>query len=385
MFFLRDALYAVAAQFFGGTIIQNFLIALGADSSHVGVYVTVVNSVNIAATLLFSGRSDRSKDVKTAISRFYILISLAYPGLAALCLLSGIGIKYAFFIALILGAINSLFVQLRTMFDYKTPYLIFDRDRYRKILPLDGIISGSACILSSLLLTFLLGKFPYFTVMPLGFLTAAVLILIASILNRRLRIHNEYAAPEKKAKVVDVIRSPKFTAFIAPNFLRGLARGVFDMTAVFGLYEKILNTSTSVILVTCANAAAMLACFSYSLGAKKFNNRFFVLTGTLLMSLMPILPFLPTSGFIALYFVCYLGATLVDYSIPLIVYDFVPYQIASTYNAWRMMLTTLGNSLAALAAGKLTGHAPTPLIYAVAVAFQLFCGLWYGFYKERRV
>ena len=99
---------------------------------------------------------------------------------------------------------------------------------------------------------------------------------------------------------------------------------------------------------------------------------------------MHALPFRSTSGFFALYFGCYLGATLVDYSIPLIVYDFVPYEIASTYNAWRMMLTTLGNSLAALAAGRLTGHAPTPLIYAVAAAFQLFCGLWYGFYRERK-
>lgn len=374
----------MAAQFFTGTIIQNFLISLGADSAQVGVYVTVVNSVNIAATLLFSGSSDRSKDVKTAISRFYILIGLTYPGLAALCLASGIGIKYSFIIVLILGACNSLFVQLRTMSDYKTPYLIFDRDHYRKILPLDGIISGSACILTSLLLTFILRKIPYFAAMPAAFLIAAGFIFASSVLNKRLRIQNAFPTPEKKASVIDVIRSPKFTAFIAPNFVRGLARGVFDLTAVFGLYERILNSSTSVILVTCANAASMLACFSYSLGAKKLNNRFFVLTGTLLMSLMPALPFLPTSGFIALYFVCYLGATLVDYSIPLIVYDFVPYEIASTYNAWRMMLTTLGNSLAALAAGRLTGHAPTPLIYAVAAAFQLFCGLWYGFYRERK-
>jgi hypothetical protein len=68
--------------------------------------------------------------------------------------------------------------------------------------------------------------------------------------------------------------------------------------------------------------------------------------GGVLTCTMIFLPWGNTWGFLGVYFVAYLGRTLVDSAVPTMLFPLIDPKIAGSFNAWRSVLFCLASILA---------------------------------------
>lgn len=384
-FWLRNALYSTAILFFGGTIMQTFLMKQGTGSGEVGIYTTALNAVNVAVSMLFSGIADKQKNIIRAISLDMLPVSLCWFGFIPLCLFFTSSATVTFRVSLVLGVIQSFFIALRTIYEYKLPYRIIPIENYGRLAAADGIISGIFGIVASSLLSYLFLRFEYYTVMLWGFTTAALLTAVSAWINRTMK-----EIPEKETEITEpapdrsqlsyikiLLKMPSFVKLIPSNFLRGVSAGVIAMTAVIAIESGKVTESGTAGLVTALFAANLTGSLFFAVFSKRINCRVLCLSGSLVMT---VFAFLLAGGellFIALYFVVCMGKMVFDYAVPTLLYQVVPYEIAGSYHAWRLILTTAGTALASTLTGYLLPYVPAVFLLILAVFCQLYSGWVY--------
>lgn len=389
-FWLRNALYATAILFFGGTVIQTFLMHQGIDSGAVGIYTTLLNAVNVVTAMTFSGMADKKKNIISMISHLMLPVGVCYLGFIPLCLFFTGSTLVTFWTVILLGTVQSFFIALRTVFEYKLPYRIILIENYGKLAAADGIITGIFGIASSTVLSYMFGKFPFYSVMLCGFIAAAILTVISAFINNTLRVIPEAesigSVPtltliNNKSQITyikQLIRLPVFARLIPSNLLRGLSGGVFSMTAVIALGSgKIAGTGTA-NLVIALSVANLTGSLFFALFSNKINCRILCLCSSLVMTVFSFILAGNESSFIILYFIVCMAKIIFDYSVPTLLYQVIPYDIAGSYHAWRLILTTVGTAVAATMTGYLILYIPAVFLLIFATVCQL-CSGWVYF------
>lgn len=389
-FWLRNALYTTAILFFGGTVIQTFLMHQGIDSGAVGIYTTLLNTVNVVTSMTFSGMADKKKNIISIISRLMLPVGVCYLGFIPLCLFFTGSPIITFWTVVILGTVQSFFIALRTVFEYKLPYRIIVIENYGKLAAADGIISGIFGIASSAVLSAMFGRFPFYSVMLFGFITAAVLTIISAFINNTLRVMPEEVnnGTVSKMTLIDhksqityikqLIRLPVFARLIPSNFLRGLSSGVFSMTAVIALGSGKFSGTGTAKLVLALSVANLTGSLFFALFSNKIDCRILCLCSSLVMTVFSFILAGNESLFIILYFIVCTAKIIFDYSVPTLLYQVIPYDIAGSYHAWRLILTTAGTALAATLTGYLILTIPAVFLLIFATVCQL-CSGWVYF------
>ncbi|MHB1154463.1 MAG: hypothetical protein ACYCWE_03120 [Eubacteriales bacterium] len=388
-FWLRNALYATAILFFGGTVIQTFLMRQGIDSGAVGIYTTLLNAVNVVTAMMFSGIADKNKNIISIISRLMLPVGVCYLGFIPLCLFFTGSPLVTFWTVIILGTIQSFFIALRTVFEYKLPYRIIIIENYGRLAAADGIISGIFGIISSAVLSFMFGRFPFYPVMLCGFIAAAILTFVSALINNTLRVIPE--AENNSAQTLtlidhrsqityikQLIRMPVFARLIPSNFLRGLSSGVFSMTAVIALGSGKFSETGTARLVLALSAANLTGSLFFALCSKKIDCRILCLYSSLVMTVFSFILAGNESMFLILYFIVCMAKIIFDYSVPTLLYQIIPYEIAGSYHAWRLILTTAGTALAATLTGYLILYIPAVFLLIFAAVCQV-CSGWVYF------
>lgn len=381
-FWLRNALYATAVLFFGGTVIQTFLMRQGIGSGAVGVYTTILNAVNVLTSMFFSGMADRKKNITGIITRLMLPVAGLYLGFVPLCLFFTGSPAVTFWTVLILGTVQSFFIALRTVFEYKLPYRIIEIENYGRLAAADGVISGVFGILSSALLSCLFDAFPFYPVMTGGFIAAAVLTAGAALVNRTLR--DTGGPPEvrdgrspKAVNVLQLLRLPVFRRLIPANFMRGLSAGVIGMTAVIAIAGSKFSQSSTAVLVIALSAANLSGSLFFAAFSKRIDCRILCLASSAVMAVFALIDAGGETLFVVLYFIVCMGKIVFDYAVPTLLYQVVGYEIAGSYHAWRLILTTAGTAAAATLTGYLITDVPAVCLLAGAVVFQLLSGWVY--------
>jgi hypothetical protein len=282
---------------------------------------------------------------------------------------------------ILLGTVQSFFIAFRTAFEYKLPYQIIDIDHYGTLISADGIITGIFGIISSAVLSFMFGAFPYYSVMLAGFITAAVFTLVSAYINHTLKAVPAANTPVLRKPQVgylkDLLKMPVFTHFIPSNFLRGIAAGVFSMAAVIALKSNKISVTGTTYLVIALSVAGVAGSIFFTLISRKINCGVLCLSGSIVMAALSFMTAGSGPLIIIIYFIISIGKVFVDLSVPTLLYKVIPYDIAGSYHAWRLILTTAGVALAATATGYLIIYIPAAYLLVFASLCQLYSGWVY--------
>lgn len=372
--YLRDSLINIALYFTTGSVIQTFLSKSGCSSRQIGVYASLLNVVNILASALCSQLPDRSRDIKRPIG-----LCLGLYGALCFCYLplcfGGDGRAFAWL--LLLGGAQCFILALRTLYEYKLPYRIMAAGDYGRVISVDGMIMCGASILCGLAMSASVEKAGFFRVSAVGFALSGAAMLIAWLVNSAMKLSAKEKPDDAGKKAVpgcsfaSLIKNPVFYKLLAPNLLRGLASGIVSIAAVYGISEAGLDDTGQSLIPIAANAAFLSgsALFAF-LSSRGFDGGRLCCFGSALMAALPLMGLFGGKLFLAAYFIVSFGLIMVNDAVPYMTYNMVPYEIAASYNTWRMIVTTGGSALSAYLGAALIGHVPSYAVLAAAVVCQ---------------
>lgn len=373
--YIRDSLFETAQMFsVGAALTQTYMAAIGLTDGMIGTAVSAMGIVNVFISVLLSKLSDKTGNIKKTLSSLFLVIASTYLFFTVFSFRLNIGLTVTFIVLIFIGFVQSATVAVRNLFEYKLPFLIFDMNRYARILTLDGVIAGFFSVLFSIILNIVIHQFEYFSVMRAGFFFAFILTCFSAYTNRRFVIKNpdelEPGKSKGSVKISELIKRRDFYFFAAPNFLRGISAGVVNMAALIALSGHILDSKGTAYIVTATTVGNIAGSLLYTLVSKRVEDKHMCLLGSALMASMVLMPWAGSAGYIVMFFLANLGVRMISYSYPLMVYKLIPYEIIGTYNTLRMILTTAGTAAATYLTGHLLGSVPVWAILITAFVCQ---------------
>ncbi|MBR6772087.1 MAG: hypothetical protein IKM29_01715 [Clostridia bacterium] len=387
-FYLRDSFNASALLFSAGSIIQGFMAFFGVDSVRMGYFTSVVTATQVATMLIYSGLADRVKDCKKAVALITVQYVWFFIAAMVLCFFPNTSSSMAFWIILIFGVIQNVFIGMRSALDYKLPYLTIDMKKYAQLNAISGICSGICCVAVNLVFSKLLNSenLQYLNVSVFGFAFGAVFILLSAFMTTRLKVNSEALSPEKeksKVSLLTILKSKSFLILALPNLLRGLCMGTIGMAAVIWLENINGNPASTAVLVTISTLGSMFSCLGYSFLSRYVRQNVICITGSIaLVVFMPLMMAGNNSVvFCIFYLLANVGYIFVNNSVPCRIAEVVPYDMIAGYSALRLSITMGGSALASLIVGYLVGNVPSWIILVSAGALQLASGLVFLLYR----
>ena len=142
-----------------------------------------------------------------------------------------------------------------------------------------------------------------------------------------------------------VMADESFRKLMVPNFMRGITLSVSGCVVLFALVMGIDESGRAKIPLVCA-AATVLSSVVYLLLSKKLSTATINIIGGVLTCAMIFMPYGNTAGFLALFFISYLGRIIVDNAVPTMLFPLIDPKIAGSYNAWRCVLYNLCSIIA---------------------------------------
>ncbi len=388
--YIRDILINTSIAFTGGTIIQTFYDKIGLSSFEIGIYITAVNMINVLITVIFSNISDKAKKIKQPITLYTALASAITFGFIPLCFVNeNISHNLLLYIVLLIGLVQALILALRAIYEYKFPYQIFEMKNYSSILATDGVLIGIVGIFPGIILSAFLKKYSYFSVMSICFIISALIMGAAAYVNHSFKIINGNTNSDIKlnktsvmSSITALFRMKCFYVFIIPNFTRGIAMGIIGMAAVIGLREAGFTNINGPYIAAFAAAANVLGSIVYAFLTRRMNLHAVNMIGSIMASLFPLSILGGPEIFLIFYSAAAFGIMMVNYSVPCMVYKFIPQESAGIYNAWRMIMTTAGSALASTIIGILIGKIPIFLLLLSVPVSQMICAFFYSKYYK---
>lgn len=386
-YYLRNALYSLALYSINSTVIQTFLSNLGVPSENIGIYMSASNVINVVVTLLFANLPDKNRrpaGIKNILSGLMSVVGVFFAAYLPFCFIN-LPSGGAFIPLLVISGLQAAFIAVRNIYEYKLPYQIIEPEKYGMLLSVDGIISGILGLLPGVILSYLFTVLPYYSVMAGCFTLSAAFILLAAVINRGFAVSG--CGSEKSnapaCSIISLIKMPVFSALIIPNLLRGAATGVFSMITVIALKEGGFTNETVSYLIIVTSASNLLGSVAYTVLARYIKANTICLCGGIMVLAFMFMTAGSTGLFLAAAFIVMTGVMMINYAIPVIVYDIIPYEIASSYNSLRMILTTAGSAFSMTLTGFLIGKIPVMILLAAAPLCQLVCSAWYYIYYKK--
>ncbi len=384
-YYLRNIFYSIAVLFTSTSVIQLFLTELGVPPKPIGIFTSLLSVVNVLTNIGFSAFADRCKNVKRTISLLYLPIGGCFLLLIPLCLAEGLEGGTVFILTAVVCLVQMLFITMHTVLEYKLPYSIIDVRQYGQFMSAGGIITGIASTAASYILSELLGRYSYFTVLSVGFGVGGVCTVLAAVINSTLdtsRGTQLAPTPERQqqegvfAGLGRLLKEPSFRRLLLPNLLRGVHMGMLNVAAVVAIACG-FHTETASRLVTVAFLGNILGSLAYMFASRHMESRKLCLTGSIVTCLGVLMPLCSDTVFLGLYFVTVIGKIMVDYAVPSQVYAMIDPDIACLYQTWRLIITTAGSVLSAAVSGFFIESISVTGFLVLASLCQLVSGFCY--------
>ena len=368
-------------MFVSGSVLQTFLLEKGLSEQETNIYFSVIQIIQVVTILIFSKYADNIKSVIKTMPRFHLM---QLPFILFLLFMSfyNDSLNSALFTPLL---ITTLFfnvgIGIYNVLSYKLPYIIFDMKDYGHILSFSGVFVGIICFALSLLLSFMQSKVGYNSAMRLVYLSGIFIFIVYLLIYRSYKEVNSDTVRKEKSKTFNFFIYKPFATLIIPNILRGFCAGIIGMAVPIGYYYKCIDSQSASIIVILTNAATIIGCAVYSLLSHKISEKRLLLISSIAVFIfMPLMLIIQnTVCFLLFYAIAYFFIIIINYAVPVAVARFVDYSIAGQYNAGRMLLNTLGTSLAGFVCIPLFEFFGAFLTLLLCASTQLISGIFYYF------
>ena len=370
---------------FVGSMLQTVLLESGYSENTVNIYTSAMQIIQILTIIIFSKQADKLANIKGTYAKSYILQLPIIIFTVVFCFLKGNNLLMLLFIIASLGF--NIALGIHNILSYKLPYKIMPMSLYGKAASLSGMFGGAASLFVSFILLFLQKKFSFLAVMSITYIISFLLPLLCS------RTINSLEEKEFKGnhtatqagKKLNYFKYKPFSLLILPNVARGFCLGIITMAVTIGYYSKVINTTSASYLIIITNAINISSPLVYSYISGKISERIILLTSSISVFIfMPVMLLgNNTVVFLLFYGIAYFFVNMINYAVPVAVVKIANYEIMGQYSAGRMLLNTLGTSIAGFVCipmFKLFG----PLIsIIISAALQLFSGLSYYLYMKK--
>lgn len=367
-----------------GPLMQTLIEVLGLSSSLNYIHTTLLQIVNVLATVLCSKWADRGNVMKRMmlVQLPYGLLFLFY---LPVCIFNSAPAEI-FVLLLTVGVFQTITIALSTICEYKQPYFIFDPDDYAPVMAISGIISGVFSMGFSSLVSGLTSFFDYKIIMLCAFVVSAIFAIVSGVLYSLQKPlidmdSIQQKKDDKKIKLEQVFKHPAFYKLFVANLLRGFATGTVGVLAIVA-FDIGFDKSVSTMMVPLSSAAMFAGCAISGIISIRVPQHVQTFLGSLMFLLLPLLFIQNKTVFFIAYTAILLGRNVVDISIPAALLRIVPAQIAGPYNAWRMILNNVGSLIATSVASIIS----PALLFAIAIISQLIVGVSFlrfkGFTKQ---
>jgi hypothetical protein len=290
------------------------------------------------------------------------------------------------------GAIYCVVIGAYNILSYKLPYAVMDMRDYGRLSGLSSALGGGASLLVSLLLTALTGAIGYFTAMRGAYIATVAFAILAVLVTLGMRERSEAPQSAEKAapveKAAGLLFYRPFTILILPNLLRGFVSGVVAMAVTIGYACGLMDAESASIAVVITGAVSLVGSLTYAAIASRIRSGLILLSSGIAVALLLPLSVLfeSTALYLTLYGVTYFFIMQIDHAVPVAVTKFVDYDMISRYTGGRMLLHTLGTSLAGfVAVGICRAVGPVFLMLIAAVALLSFAMSYYFYLKKLKL
>ncbi len=369
IYYLQYSTYIIINLIAAGTIFQTFMLECGVSEAKVSLCVSTFQLLQTFTTLVLSKPAENIKKVLKASALCLFSHVLPLIVMLFLCLKNDLAVNTKYVLLFVFGAIHFVFMGLYSIVCYKVPYHIIDIRDYGEVSGQAGVIGGILGVGVSFTITRAIAKFDYFPTMAIVCILAIVLSIISAGTNFKFK-----AVKAKKitdtSKKINIFRYKPFYQLLIPTLVRGISTGIFNLMAVIGYHCEVIDSKTATVLVILSQISGFISCQSYAFIAKKHINGLLCLVSSIALAVVLLFMCVGNSStvFLSLYFVAFFFMNYINYSIPVIVAEFIDYNCLGQYTAWRMGLFTLGSSVG----GALV---PVFLKYFGAVGTLILCGI----------
>lgn len=342
------ASYTAALPMVNGALMQLFLADKGLSTVQIGTFATIVQMSTLLGTMLFSKVVDKSGNPKRFTSLVLLgqmLLSLCYLLLAKATLPP----KMILIVAASLAAMITGLAALKGILDYKLPYQIVPLERYGNMIffnsAINGVVGIGLSFCFSRIIAVKLGGQPYIWCMVM----ASGLLLISCLSCCSMKPIDGSGSLVRRStmttkQLLEMFRSPKFLAIIAPTLLRGITFGITGSMVLIMLNLGYSDAEASKLPIITA-CGCLLAAGIHHFLSHKIKMPSIGTVGSILLLSVLFLPKGNTNLFYFLYLLVYTGQMLIDCTIPIMVIHIVDPQIAGAYNAWRNTLLFLVSTI----------------------------------------
>lgn len=352
-----DGCYNVSMMCCTGPVMQTFLNSLGFPNRWIYLSTTLIQIVNMVMILVCSRWADRGSVIRRS-SGILIPQAILFLFYIPLCVFpSASALSFGFLVLVSLA--QAVTTGLYTVCVYKLPYVVLDGTMFTLVVAVGGLVTGALSLISGLILTWLVGFFSYHQIMLGGCMAAGVLTMLASFLVRAqkpLIPPAGTAGVSRKVPIRTMLGQPVFYLLAPANLIRGFSLGVISVLSVIAL-ELGFSEQTTTAIVSVQSAATLLMCCLFGILARRNNLRRFILVGSMVFLLMPLMLTSKTGmQFLIGCFAVYMGKATIDYAIPAVLRWMVSGEIAGIYQAWRMGLTNCGMMLGSMTAAMISSR-----------------------------
>lgn len=366
-----------------GSLLQTFMLENGYSEESTNIFFSVMNIIQVLSILALTGMASRVKKTRIWMRNLYLL---AIPFAITLALMCFIPIRGNAVTAVLylFGMLFNVFTGVHGVLSYKLPYTIMDMKDYGKLMALSGSISGAICFGLSTLLSFCLGTFEYMSVMKISYIISVIIIIASMLVMSSFRENGLSEKTTSSAEKTNILKYKPFTYLIIPNLTRGFCLGMVTMAVTIGYYHKCIDSFSASVIVVITNAMTILGCLVYSKISGVIKDR-----RILLFSSIAVFIFMPlmvlrgkTIDYLVFYTIVYFFITIINYAVPVTVTKIADYDIIGQYSAGRMLLNTLGTSIAGLVCVWLFERIGVLVTITLSGGLQLLSGVGYYVYLK---
>ena len=390
-----DILTGLATLLSAGALWQGLLLHYGLSSAEVGILTSTASIVQAVAMFLNIYITDRVRSPIRTMLWCNLPVLLFFVLMTVLCFVG----HTAFHFPLLMGAVivHNFFEGLRGIITYKIPFLVYRMEKYGRITALSGVFINIFTTLASIGIPVLLSIWDYDRGMQLLFACSVVAIIGRIVLNAILKPLSETPIDTKsdaaKAPLATLLKDKSVRALFLPNFLRGISMGIVGSIALIAAHDYTQDSGELAMLVSVGTVASILGNAIFTVLSKEKLVKTLCLLSSVGLFLFCAALIIPGSWvwFLAIYLLLYTCYNIVNSTIPVLVAQFIPYEIIGGYSSLRMMITTAGTALSSMVVGFLMERAApgdstyTIILLLVCGLTQLYCGFAYYQYVKKGV
>lgn len=398
-YYCHKGLFAVTTLFISGSIMQTFLAEIGFSGRQVGTYSALTNVVQIMVTVLNIFIADNLSNPKKLLAWLSLSPALLCLPMFLFCFRGRGDVTEVYFMIMLLCCVLNFFLGIKTIVEFRLPYMIIDIRNYARMENINGVISGIISVAVSALVAILMDIYPMRSVMAGGFLLCTVFSVLSAWVDVSMKVRKEYQVVSQKAHKEyqdtperrpafrwEKLIKREFGYFYIPNFLRGLTMGVISVIPVICRAEITTNASVLSGLATVLSLSAIVGSAIYLALQYRIRTPKLYLFWSAVQCLF--LALMMSGKNVAVFFICYMivciGYNITNVAVPVYVTEIIPYEDIGSYTSVRLITMMAGQAIASYGATAVMDYVPGAVVLIIAGVTQLISGIMFYCYKAEK-